>query len=124
MNSTLIKPMAALSILGSLVLFVTACSEKPKAQIKTLETVKAQGAVDAYDATGSKELKLKAEQSFVALDREIKELEVRVEATTGDQRAEAAYKLKELKKRESEIRADFNEAKFNTLINDIKNSVR
>lgn len=121
-----LKKISLLPIIafGAVLVSLTACSEKPKAQIKTLETAKAQAAVNAYDATGSKELKLQSEKAFVALDQEIKELEIRVENTSGEKRAEAADKLAQLKMRESEIRADFNAAKFNTLIQDIKDSVR
>jgi hypothetical protein len=109
---------------GAILVSLTACSEKPKAQINTLETAKAQTAVNAYDATGSKELKMESEKAFIALDQEIKELEIRVANTSGEKRTEAAEKLAQLKMRESEIRGDFNAAKFNTLIQDIKNSVR
>ena len=119
-----VASLTAVASLGAVLVALAACSEEPKSEIKTLETVKAQGAVDAYDSSGSKASKLQAEKAFVALEREIKELEIRVNATTGDKRAEAAGKLAQLRKRESEIRSDFNEAKFNALIQDIKDSVR
>lgn len=112
------------SFAGLALLTLTACSEQKKADITTMETVKAEAAVNAYDAAGSNELKLLAETAFADLDREIRELEVRVETTTGEKRAEALYKLTELKKRSSEIRGDFNEAKVKTLIEDVKQSVR
>jgi hypothetical protein len=120
------KNLALLPLTGLALVLVSlvACSEKPKAQISTLETAKAQTAVNAYDATGSKELKLESEKAFVALDQEIKELEIRVENSTGEKRVEALEKLTQLKMRASEIRSDFNQAKFNTLIQDIKDSVR
>lgn len=116
--------LAAVASLGAVLVSLAACSEKPKSEIKTLETVKAQGAVDAYDSSGSKASKQQVEKAFLALGQEIKELEIRINATTGDRRAEAADKLEQLKKRESEIRWDFNEAKVNALIQDIKDSVR
>jgi len=112
------------AVAGTAWMALAACSDKPKANIKTLETAKAQAAVDAYDKTGSDALKAQAEKAFLDLDGEIKELEIRVDATTGEQRAEADRKLTELRKRSAEIRADFNAAKFNTLIQDIKDSVR
>ena len=124
MKSIKLQSLSTLLALGTVLIAWTACSEKPKAQIKTMETANAKTAIETYDANGSNALKLQVEKAFVALDQEIKELEVRVEATTGEKRAEAAYKLQELKKRESELRTDFNEAKFNALIQDIKNSVR
>lgn len=116
--------LARMIVLGATFIALAACSEKPKAKITTLETAKAQSAVNAYDATGSKELKMESEKAFIALDQEIKELEIRVANTSGEKRTEAAEKLAQLKARESEIRADFNAAKFNTLIQDIKDSVR
>jgi hypothetical protein len=112
------------SAAGLALFTLMACSEQKKADITTLETVKAEAAVNAFDTTGSNELKLKAETAFADLDREIRELEVRVETTVGEKKAEALYKLTELKKRSSEIRGDFNEAKVRTLIEDVKQSVR
>lgn len=47
-----------------------------------------------------------------------------VATTTGATQSEAQGKLEELKKRNAELRGDFNEAKFRTLIKDIKESVR
>jgi hypothetical protein len=118
------SPIFTFAVAGTAWMALAACSDKPKANIKTLETAKAQAAVDAYDKTGSDALKAQAEKAFLDLDGEIKELEIRVDATTGEQRAEADRKLTELRKRSAEIRADFNAAKFNTLIQDIKDSVR
>lgn len=125
-TKTKIKNQSLLTIigLGAVLITLAACSEKPKAEIKTLETVNAQNAVSDYNAIGTDASKQLAEKAFLSLDQEIKELEIRVESTTGEKRQEAANKLAELKTRESEIRTDFNEAKFNTLIEDIKNSVR
>ncbi len=119
-----VRSIFTLAAAGTAWMAIAACSDKPKANIKTLETAKAQAAVDAYDKTGSDALKAQAEKAFLDLDGEIKELEIRVDATTGEQRAEADRKLTELRKRSAEIRADFNAAKFNTLIQDIKDSVR
>jgi hypothetical protein len=124
MKSDSLKATVAPMILSLSLLTLTGCSEKPKGEIKTLETVKAQAAVNAYDASGSDAAKMEAEKSFIALDQEIKELEIRVDATTGEKRAVAAEKLALLKKRESELRSEFNQAKFNTLVEDVKNSVR
>jgi hypothetical protein len=119
LSRTVLMSMAA----GAMFL-ATGCSDNRRADINTFETAKAKSAVEAYDSTGTNEMKLKAEKAFADLDKEIKELELRVEATNGGNQAEARYKMNELKKRESELRSDFNEAKFNTLIEDIKNSVR
>lgn len=126
MKTTLMTPSSifTFAVVGTAWMALAACSDKPKARIKTLETAQAQAAVDAYDKTGSDALKALAEKAFLDLDGEIKELEIRVDATTGEQRAEADRKLTELRKRSAEIRAEFNAAKFNTLIQDIKDSVR
>jgi enoyl-[acyl-carrier-protein] reductase (NADH) len=124
MKSDSIKSSLVPMLLGVSLLSLTGCTEKPKGEIKTLETMKANAAVKAYDATGSDAAKMEAEKSFIALDQEIKELEIRVDATTGEKRAVAAEKLALLKKREDELRSEFNQAKFNTLVEDVKNSVR
>lgn len=116
----------SLAAFGAALLGLTACSDRsqPRADITTAETLKAQGQVDQYTNNNTDEQKRKIAVAFAALDQEIRELEVRVDATTGEARAEATYKLEELKKRRSQIQSDFNQAKFDGLINDIKNSVR
>jgi hypothetical protein len=116
----------SLAFLTIAALSLGACRDKrePQADITTAETLKAQTQVNNYAVNNSEEQKKKVAVAFAALDQEIRELEVRVEATTGNDRALAMYKLVELKKRRSEIQSDYNEAKFDALINDIKNSVR
>jgi hypothetical protein len=113
--------LAGLTVFG----FVSCNGKKePQADITTAETVKAQAQVNDYATNNSEEQKKKVEVAFAALDQEIKELELRVEATSGENKAEAQYKLEELKKRRGEIQADYTEAKFNALVEDIKNAVR
>jgi hypothetical protein len=120
------KKFLSLALAGMTALSFVACKGKhePQADITTAETEKAQAQVNRYAENNSEEQKKKVEVAFAALDQEIHELEVRVEATTGDSRAEAQYKLGELKKRRAEIQSDYTEAKFNALIDDIKNAVR
>jgi uncharacterized protein HemX len=103
---------------------LAACSDKQQATIKTAETEKAKAQVEQYNASGSKEDKLEAERAFADLDKEIKELEVRVDATSGEARSEAQNKLDDLRKRKIELRVDFTKAKFNALLEDIKSAVR
>lgn len=117
-------PILSVIAAGASLTALTACSDNQRANITTPETAKTQSAVQAYDSAGTQDTKLKAERAFAQLDEEIRELEVRVQATTGEKQAEAKYKLDQLKKRESELRGDFNEAKFNTLLKDVKDSVR
>lgn len=119
-------PFLPFVLAGITCLSLIACNEKtePQADITTAETLKAQAQVNDYSANSSDAQKKKVEVAFAALDQEIKELELRVEATSGEKKAEAQYKLDELKKRRSEIQSDFNEAKFNALVEDIKNAVR
>jgi len=124
MNTLPTPALLSIVVAGAALVSLAACSDKPKSTLSTNETRQTQSAVNAYDATGSKALKLQADQAFIELDKEIKELEARVATTTGATQSEAQSKLTELKKRHSELRGDFNEAKFNTLIKDIKESVR
>jgi chaperonin cofactor prefoldin len=121
---TNLETLCPVIILSALLVIPMACSKSSNNEIKTIETVKAQAAVDAYETTGSAELKVQTDKALAELDSEIRELEIRVDSTSGDKRAEAAAKLASLKTRESEIRTNFNIAKFNVLIQDIKDSVR
>ncbi|MES2310270.1 MAG: hypothetical protein V4507_15560 [Verrucomicrobiota bacterium] len=124
MNSP-IKTCATL-VLGGLMLSLVACKDRDnnkKGDIKTFETERAKSAINNYQETGSNDSKAHVEKAFADLDQEIRELEIRVQATTGEKRAEAQYKLDALKKRASELRTDYNETKFNLLIDDIKKTV-
>jgi len=122
-HSSKFLPLAFAVLAG---LTTLACSKKTdsSADITTAETVKAQTQVNNYANNNTEEQKKKVEVALIALDQEIKELELRVEATAGENKAEAEYKLVELKERRSEIKSDYTEAKFNALVEDIKNAVR
>lgn len=111
-------------MLSGIALIWVGCGPKEPANIKTAETEGTKKAIENYEAKGTDAAKANVEQAFAQLDSEIKELEVRVANTTGDARAEADRKLSELRQRRTELRGDFTEAKFNTLIEDVKNSVR
>lgn len=109
-------------VLGS-ALALTACSKKEEASITTRETEKAKEEIKDFKTDNSAAQKSEVELAFAQLDQEIRELEIRVEKTTGESKAEAAAKLEALKKRKSELQSDYTEAKFKALIEDIKNTL-
>lgn len=115
--SVVLAAMAGITLLS-------ACSDSEQTGIKTAETERVRTEVEKYNETGSKEDKLETERAFSDLDREIRELEVRVNATGGDARIEAQNKLDELRERKTELRMHFTKAKFNVLLEDIKSAVR
>lgn len=112
-----------LVLCGASLLWIGCGSGEP-ANIKTAETEGTKKAIESYEASGTDAAKAKVDRAFAELDQEIKELEVRVANTTGEARAEANSKLTELKERKNELKVDFTEAKFSTLMEDIKKSVR
>jgi len=112
------------ALLAGFALIGVGCGSGEKATIKTAETEGTKQAIENYQANSTDAAKAKVEKSFSELDQEIHELEVRVENTSGPARTEADTKLSELKQRRMELRADYTEAKFNALIEDVKNSVR
>jgi DNA repair exonuclease SbcCD ATPase subunit len=117
---------ASLVLLCSAALTLVNCSknEEPRSTLKTLETENTQAQINKYENNNSAEQKAKVESAFAELDSEIKELEVRIARTTGDDRAKAEERLADANKRRAELQADYNEAKFKALVEDVKNAVR
>jgi uncharacterized protein HemX len=119
------KGITAAVVLGAVPFLGLGCNSKDEEpKMRTMETENAQKQVNAYESNNSEAQKAQVEQAFAELDKEIRELEVRVENTTGEARAEAQFKLDELRMRKTELRVDYTEAKFKALLEDIKNSVR
>jgi hypothetical protein len=102
----------------------TGCGEKPQSTMSNRETDKASEAIKDYEKNNSAEQKGRVDLAFAELDQEIRELEIRVERTEGEARAEAARKLEGLRQRKDELKGDFTEAKFKALLEDIKTSVK
>ena len=119
------KWMAAVAVVGTVPFLSIGCNSKDEEpQLRTMETENAQKQVNAYENNNSDAQKARVDKAFAELDKEIRELEVRVQNTNGEARAEAQFKLDELNKRKTELKADYTEAKFKALLEDIKNSVR
>jgi nitrogenase subunit NifH len=110
-----------LAVAGSAILIV-GCDTRKESSITTKETEQTESQIQAYERKGTEAQKIEVEQSFTELDKEIQELETRVNETTGDARAEAQAKLDALKDRKTDLRLDFTEAKFKVLLQDIKDA--
>ena len=106
-------------------LFFAGCakSQQDPAPISTRETQNAQEEVKDYANSPTDEQKARVERAFSELDQEIHELEIRVNKTEGDDKAEADRKLQSLKAKRDDLRTDFTEEKFKALLKEIKESV-
>jgi hypothetical protein len=116
--------MAALTLVWVAPLSFLACGSKEKSTMETRETKSAEHAVESYADKPSEAAKADVTEAFAALDKEIAELEARVASTSGEKRAEADVKLQELKQRRSELKGEYTKAKFDALLEDVKNAVR
>jgi len=117
--------IAALAFVWGTPLILMACgSGKEKATLETRETKTTENAIDSYASNATEEAKADVETAFATLDKEIAELEARVAATDGEKRAEAEAKLEQLKQQRNELRGDYTKAKFDALVEDVKNAVR
>lgn len=101
-----------------------ACGPGEKASMENRETKSAENAIESYADKPSEEAKAEVTEAFAALDKEIAELEARVASASGEARAEADVKLQELKQRRSELKGEYTKAKFDALLEDVKNAVR
>jgi hypothetical protein len=105
----------------SLTLLSTGCGKQEKAPtMENRETLKTSEEVQAIHTDQSAAQKAEVERAFADLEKEIRELEVRVEKTEGQVQAEARYKIEALKNRRDELRKEYNQAKFDALVSDVK----
>jgi TolA-binding protein len=108
----------------ALFLFLSGCGKREeKPTINTRETENTKGQVEQSKSDMSEGQKAEVEKAFADLEKEIRELEIRVEKTEGEARAEAKYKLDALKIRRDELRKEFNKAKFDALMDDVKSAL-
>ena len=114
-----------LTLGGSLILFLSACEEKPQVvekptpATKNFETARLGAAIDSYAASPSDTQAADVQKAFDEIDGEIVELDQRASSVTGAERTEAqtkaanlrAYRDKEkLRYTEAQARAKTNAA--------------
>lgn len=113
------------AVFGSSSLILTGCSKtEDPAPYSTPETRSTQEAIREYETSRTNGQNSRVELAFAELNREIQELEVRVQETSGEQRLEAQAKLEALKTRRDALRAEFTEARFQALLQEIKSAVK
>jgi uncharacterized lipoprotein YehR (DUF1307 family) len=118
------KHILQLLFIFTLTLIFMGCGKKEETTFSNRETENAKQEIKAYEKDNSAAQKSEVELAFAELDQEIRELEIRVQKVEGDARVEAQQKLDALRQRKQELKADFTEAKFKALLEDIKNTVK
>jgi hypothetical protein len=97
------KYSTLLTLGGSLILFLSACEEKPQvvekptAATTNFETARLGTAIDTYIATPSDAQAADVEKAFAEIDGEIAELDQRASSATGAERTEAQTKAGDLR---------------------------
>lgn len=101
------RPVLA-TLVGLWALSLPAYSQMADTPVKASSAVSLESSTDPYEE----------------LTREIRSAEERAEATAGEKRSDAAYKMNGLKWREADLRRRFDGDKYEELVEDAKNSVR
>lgn len=99
-------------------------TENDQGPILRLGFVKSQGVVNASPEMGVRVQRVAAENWSGALARVMNEAIGRAEKLTGEKRADASYRISELEWRVVEIRKRFHWDEYNTLMEDIVESIR
>jgi hypothetical protein len=113
-----------LLIITTLMAITVGCGKRESSTMENRETEKAKEQIEQRRTDSSAGQTAEVERALADLDKEIRELEVRVEKTEGEPRREALAKAEALKNRRDELRRDYSQAKFDALMNDVKAEVR
>lgn len=103
---------------------LTSCERRDaEGNLITRETENAKEKVAEFAATPTETQRLEADKALAALDKEIAELEVFVQQSSGSEQIKAQEKLDNLKRTRAELQTVYNEGRFDETTRKAKNAI-